>query len=197
MITVSATEFVKNFGLYKEQAQREVVAVTSHGGGRAAISSPNRNTANTSLPRPALAVPTTSANCRRKPSPPSPRPMDPRRPPERLAGLAWRCQNRNAGWWCPTRICGATKAGGKNRRTEKQAVRDCAGRQKRRRPPRKSPWPRSPTCRPPIQDIAIEIPTKVKQHLGLDSERLWVILDDLKEFVDHILAAHPRQGGEI
>ncbi len=31
MITVSATEFVKNFGQYKEQAQREVVAVTSHG----------------------------------------------------------------------------------------------------------------------------------------------------------------------
>lgn len=31
MITVSATEFVKNFGLYKEQAQREAIAVTSHG----------------------------------------------------------------------------------------------------------------------------------------------------------------------
>lgn len=31
MITVSATEFVKNFGLYKEQAQREAIAITSHG----------------------------------------------------------------------------------------------------------------------------------------------------------------------
>ena len=31
MITVSATEFVKNFGQYKEQAQREVIAITSHG----------------------------------------------------------------------------------------------------------------------------------------------------------------------
>lgn len=31
MITVSATEFVKNFGQYKEQAQREAIAITSHG----------------------------------------------------------------------------------------------------------------------------------------------------------------------
>jgi len=31
VITVSATDFVKNFGQYKEQAQREVIAVTSHG----------------------------------------------------------------------------------------------------------------------------------------------------------------------
>lgn len=31
MITVSATDFVKNFGQYREQAQREVIAVTSHG----------------------------------------------------------------------------------------------------------------------------------------------------------------------
>ena len=31
MITVSASDFVKNFGQYKEQAQREVIAVTSHG----------------------------------------------------------------------------------------------------------------------------------------------------------------------
>lgn len=32
-------------------------------------------------------------------------------------------------------------------------------------------------------DIAIEIPPKVKQHLGLDSDRSWVILDDFNEFV--------------
>lgn len=31
MITVSATDFVKNFGQYREQAQREVIAITSHG----------------------------------------------------------------------------------------------------------------------------------------------------------------------
>lgn len=31
MIEVSATEFVKNFGQYKERVQREVIAITSHG----------------------------------------------------------------------------------------------------------------------------------------------------------------------
>jgi PHD/YefM family antitoxin component YafN of YafNO toxin-antitoxin module len=31
VITVSATDFVKNFGQYREQAQREAIAVTSHG----------------------------------------------------------------------------------------------------------------------------------------------------------------------
>lgn len=31
MIEISATEFVKNFGQYKERAQREVIAITSHG----------------------------------------------------------------------------------------------------------------------------------------------------------------------
>jgi PHD/YefM family antitoxin component YafN of YafNO toxin-antitoxin module len=30
MITVSATEFSKNFGRYRDMAQRETVAVTSH-----------------------------------------------------------------------------------------------------------------------------------------------------------------------
>jgi PHD/YefM family antitoxin component YafN of YafNO toxin-antitoxin module len=31
MVAVSATEFAKNFGRYKEYAQREPVAITSHG----------------------------------------------------------------------------------------------------------------------------------------------------------------------
>lgn len=31
MVEVSATEFVKNFGQYKEKAQREIIAITSHG----------------------------------------------------------------------------------------------------------------------------------------------------------------------
>lgn len=31
MLEVSATEFVKNFGQYKERVQREIIAVTSHG----------------------------------------------------------------------------------------------------------------------------------------------------------------------
>ena len=30
--------------------------------------------------------------------------------------------------------------------------------------------------------VAIEIPLKVKQHLGLDSKRSWVVLDDFNEF---------------
>jgi len=30
--------------------------------------------------------------------------------------------------------------------------------------------------------IAIEIPLAVKAHLGLDSERSWIILDDFNEF---------------
>jgi hypothetical protein len=30
---------------------------------------------------------------------------------------------------------------------------------------------------------AIEIPAKVKEHLGLDSERSWIICDELNEFV--------------
>ena len=31
MVEVSATEFVKNFGQYKERVQREIIAITSHG----------------------------------------------------------------------------------------------------------------------------------------------------------------------
>ena len=31
MVRVTATEFAKNFGRYREEAQREPVAITSHG----------------------------------------------------------------------------------------------------------------------------------------------------------------------
>jgi hypothetical protein len=31
--------------------------------------------------------------------------------------------------------------------------------------------------------FAIEIPQKVKNHLGLDAERSWIILDDFNEFI--------------
>jgi PHD/YefM family antitoxin component YafN of YafNO toxin-antitoxin module len=31
MVAVTATEFAKNFGLHKEQAQREPIAITSYG----------------------------------------------------------------------------------------------------------------------------------------------------------------------
>lgn len=40
------------------------------------------------------------------------------------------------------------------------------------------------THTPPVNpDVAVEIPAKVKNHLGLDSERSWVILDDFNEFL--------------
>lgn len=31
MVAVSATDFARNFGRYKEEAQREPIAITSHG----------------------------------------------------------------------------------------------------------------------------------------------------------------------
>jgi len=40
------------------------------------------------------------------------------------------------------------------------------------------------THTPPIDPtVAIEIPPKVKKHLGLDGERSWIILDDFNEFL--------------
>lgn len=35
---------------------------------------------------------------------------------------------------------------------------------------------------PPPQTPAIEIPLAVKKHLGLDSEKSWVILDEINQF---------------
>src|SRR5688572_25041375 len=41
-----------------------------------------------------------------------------------------------------------------------------------------------PITHSPPQDptVAVEIPLRVKVHLGLDSERSWVVLDELNEF---------------
>ena len=40
------------------------------------------------------------------------------------------------------------------------------------------------THRPPDDlSIALELPAAVKRHLGLDSERSWVVLDEINEFV--------------
>lgn len=40
------------------------------------------------------------------------------------------------------------------------------------------------THTPPINPaVAIEIPPKVKKHLGLDGEQSWIILDDFNEFL--------------
>jgi uncharacterized protein YifN (PemK superfamily) len=32
-------------------------------------------------------------------------------------------------------------------------------------------------------DVAIEIPPRVKNHLGLDADQSWIILDDFNEFI--------------
>ena len=42
----------------------------------------------------------------------------------------------------------------------------------------------APITHTPPQNLhaAIEIPSKVKQHLGLDGERSWIILDDFNQF---------------
>jgi len=37
--------------------------------------------------------------------------------------------------------------------------------------------------KPKNLNVAIEIPAKVKQHLWLDGERSWIILDDFNEFL--------------
>jgi hypothetical protein len=46
---------------------------------------------------------------------------------------------------------------------------------------------------PPSQDI--EIPSKVKQHLGLDHDRSWVILNDLNVFTWLRSASSPKRRG--
>ena len=42
----------------------------------------------------------------------------------------------------------------------------------------------APITHAPPRDpaVAMEIPPKVKQHLGLDSERSWIVLDEFNEF---------------
>ena len=42
---------------------------------------------------------------------------------------------------------------------------------------------------------AVEVPTRVKQHLGLDSKRSWVICDELNEFVWPGLDLYPVPRG--
>jgi hypothetical protein len=44
-------------------------------------------------------------------------------------------------------------------------------------------------------DQGIEIPFKVKQNLGLDSERSWIIIDELNQFVWPGLDLYPVWGG--
>jgi hypothetical protein len=42
--------------------------------------------------------------------------------------------------------------------------------------------------------LAVEIPFRVKQHLGLDDERSWAILDELNEFIWPGLDLYPVPG---
>ena len=40
------------------------------------------------------------------------------------------------------------------------------------------------THRPPTDPgLAIEIPPRIKQHLGLDGERSWIVLDEINDFL--------------
>lgn len=43
--------------------------------------------------------------------------------------------------------------------------------------------------------LAVELPPKVKRHLGLDERRSWVVLDELNEFVWPGLDIYPVPGG--
>ena len=55
------------------------------------------------------------------------------------------------------------------------------------------------THTPPAHpDTAIEMPAKVKQHPGLDSERSWAVLDGFNEFVwpGHDLRPIPGKAGQ-
>lgn len=51
------------------------------------------------------------------------------------------------------------------------------------------------THREPEADRGIEIPPKVKAHLGLDTARSWIVIDELNEFVWPGLDLHPIPGG--
>jgi hypothetical protein len=44
---------------------------------------------------------------------------------------------------------------------------------------------------------AIEIPLKVKQHLGLDSQRSWIVYDELNEFIWPGFDLYPVPGGRL
>ena len=49
---------------------------------------------------------------------------------------------------------------------------------------------------PEDMNVAIEIPLRVKQHLGLDSERSWVILDEVNIFTWPGFDLRPIRRGE-
>jgi hypothetical protein len=48
---------------------------------------------------------------------------------------------------------------------------------------------------PRAETHAIEIPMKVKQHLGLDSKQSWIVYDELNEFIWPGFDLYPVPGG--
>jgi uncharacterized protein YifN (PemK superfamily) len=54
-----------------------------------------------------------------------------------------------------------------------------------------------PVTHSPPRDpaLAVEIPPRVKRHLGLDDDRSWVIVDELNEFIWPGLDIYPVPGG--
>lgn len=51
-------------------------------------------------------------------------------------------------------------------------------------------------CPPRDPRVAVEIPLAVKKHLGLDSERSWVILDEINEFAWPGFDLRPIKGAD-
>lgn len=50
----------------------------------------------------------------------------------------------------------------------------------------------------PLEGVrALELPAKVKQHLGLDSERSWIVVDEVNEFAWPGFDLEPTAKGEI
>jgi mRNA-degrading endonuclease toxin of MazEF toxin-antitoxin module len=50
--------------------------------------------------------------------------------------------------------------------------------------------------KPRNEKIAVEVPPKVKQHLGLDNDQSWIICDELNEFVWPGYDLYPVPGGK-
>lgn len=50
---------------------------------------------------------------------------------------------------------------------------------------------------PTSDTLALEIPPRVKQHLGLDDARSWVVTDEVNEFAWPGFDLEPNQEGEI
>ena len=52
-------------------------------------------------------------------------------------------------------------------------------------------------AQPGVDTDAIEMPQRVKQHLGLDDQRSWIVVDELNEFAWPGSDLQPAVSGEI